>query len=308
MALQYEFPVISTGNLGTVIDTYGSTISTQPPTNVPSNPNGALNPIGAAYLMSPGAPELPTAVYYPSAAGSLNSNGWGAPNCPLRAVQFDHQRRLACLPGPVYWTDETYTTVTGTFSEGIPAGTGNLNSFAGIALLNIDLISRHKNRRATGHTHQRQLYLHRDQRICAGLLVPGSTAIGDSLAGVSGNFTLTRTASATARFRGACYRARQRSRAARADLWIDTDLLSKEQHYALTITGVPDCKAPLAISQALHGYQLQPGTADYPSGGYVIQGALNTSTTAIGNFHGEFAYGGWIIAANAVGAQYTPVF
>lgn len=77
---------------------------------------------------------------------------------------------------------------------------------------------------------------------------------------------------------------------------------------SLTITGVPDCKAPLAFSQALHGYQLQPGTADYPSGGYVIPGALNTSTTAIGNFHGEFAYGGWIIAANAVGAQYTPVF
>jgi hypothetical protein len=77
---------------------------------------------------------------------------------------------------------------------------------------------------------------------------------------------------------------------------------------SLTITGIPDCKAPLGPSQFLKGYQLQPGTADYPSGGYIIPGSLATGTSVTGGFEGEYAYGAWISAANAAGAQYGVSF
>lgn len=39
---------------------------------------------------------------------------------------------------------------------------------------------------------------------------------------------------------------------------------------ALTITGIPDCRALLGESNWLRGYQLAPGTSDYTTGGYVI--------------------------------------
>ena len=73
---------------------------------------------------------------------------------------------------------------------------------------------------------------------------------------------------------------------------------------SLTITGIPDCKAVLGPSQYLKGYQLQPGSADYPSGGYVIPGSLATGTSVTGSFAGEFAYGAWEIASNAAGSLY----
>lgn len=77
---------------------------------------------------------------------------------------------------------------------------------------------------------------------------------------------------------------------------------------SLTITGIPDCKAQLGISQYGEGYQLQPGTADYPSGGYVIPGSLSSSSNVIGSFRGEYAFGAWIMAANAAASQYAVEF
>lgn len=73
---------------------------------------------------------------------------------------------------------------------------------------------------------------------------------------------------------------------------------------SLTITGVPDCRANLGPSQELKAYQLQPGTADYPSGGYPIYGALATTPSITI----EFIYGAWIIGGNATGASYDPQF
>lgn len=75
---------------------------------------------------------------------------------------------------------------------------------------------------------------------------------------------------------------------------------------ALTITGIPDCKAPIGPSQFAKGVQLQPGTADYPSGGYVIPNSLGVGANAnvAGFFEGEFAYGAWIMASNAAAAPY----
>ena len=73
---------------------------------------------------------------------------------------------------------------------------------------------------------------------------------------------------------------------------------------SLTITPIADCKAVLGMSQYLRGYQLQPGSADYPSGGYVIPGSLATGTSVTGSFEGEFAYGAWETASNAAGSLY----
>lgn len=77
---------------------------------------------------------------------------------------------------------------------------------------------------------------------------------------------------------------------------------------SLTITGIPDCKAPLAMSQFLKGYQLQPGTADYPSGGYVIPGSNSTGSGVTGSFEGAYGYGAWIMAANLAASQYGVAF
>lgn len=199
MSLQYEFPVVSTGNLGTAIDTYGSTITTQPPTNIPSNPNGALNPIGASFLIAPGSGLLPVAQFYPSAAGSLNSNGWGAPII-VRYVRYNSTTNANWLayPAPVYWTDETYTTVTGTFSEGLPAATGNLNSLAGWALLNTTVYPGTKTGAQLATLVNGNFIFIVTKGFVPAAAVVASTAVGDAIVGASGNFTVTRTASGTA--------------------------------------------------------------------------------------------------------------
>lgn len=199
MALQYEFPVVSTGSLYTAIDTYASTISTQPPTNVPSNPNGALNPIGAAFLIAPGSSLVTPAQYYPSASGSLNSNGWGAPLI-VRYVRYNSTTNAAWLayPAPVYWTDETYTTVTGTFTEGNPASTGNLNSLAGWVLPNTTAYPGSKTGAQLATIANGNFVFIATKGFLPGAAVVASTAVGDAIVGASGNFTVTRTASGTA--------------------------------------------------------------------------------------------------------------
>jgi hypothetical protein len=197
MALQYEFPVVSTGSLYTAIDTYASTISTQPPTNTPSWPNGALNPIGAAFLIAPGSSLYSPAQYYPSASGSLNSNGWGAPLI-VRYVRYNSttNANLLAYPAPVYWTDETYTTVSGTFTEGNPAATGNLNSLAGWLLPNSTSLALTGAKSATALNGN--LCFIATKGFVPGAAVVGSTAIGDALVGAAGNFVVTRTASGSA--------------------------------------------------------------------------------------------------------------
>jgi hypothetical protein len=225
MALQYEYPVISTGNIGTVIDTYSNTITTQPPTNTPSWPNGALNPIGAAFLLPPNSLDLPVNINYPSASGSLNSNGWGAPLI-VRYVRYNSTTAANWLatPAPVYWTDETYTTVTGTFSEGLPAATGNLNSFAGYAWINTAIYPGSKTGAQLTTLINGNFIFIVTKGFLPGAYVPGSTAIGDSLAGVTGNFTLQRTASGTAPISRRMAIAQTAIASGAADVLVDTDL------------------------------------------------------------------------------------
>ena len=68
---------------------------------------------------------------------------------------------------------------------------------------------------------------------------------------------------------------------------------------ALTITGVPDCRAMLGPSQWLRTYQLSPGVSDYVAGGYPITAA---SVDMVDLF------GAWIIAQNAAAEHLYPVF
>lgn len=191
MALGTEFPVITTGNLYTAIDTYASTITTQPPVNSPSWPNGAQNPIGAAFLLAPGAFSGPTV------SQTYAANGWGAPLI-VRYVRYNSATAAAMLayPAPVYWTDETFTTVTGTFSEGNPASTGNLNSLAGWLLPNFTALG--KTGAASTTALNGNFCFIATKGFLPAAAVCASTAVGDAIIGASGNFTVTRTASGSA--------------------------------------------------------------------------------------------------------------
>jgi hypothetical protein len=215
MALGTEFPIITTGNLYTAIDTYASTITTQPPVNSPSWPNGAQNPIGAAYLLSPGASEGPTMLY--------GGNGYGAPLI-VRYVRYNSTTAAAMLayPAPVYWTDETYTTVTGTFSEGNPAATGNLNSLAGWLLPNFTALSK-TGAAATTALNGNFCFI-ATKGFLPAAAVGASTAVGDALIGASGNFIVTRTASGSAPLCSKLALALSAVTAnVTADIWINCD-------------------------------------------------------------------------------------
>lgn len=220
--LAAEFPNISTGNLYTAIDTYTNTISTQPPTNTPSWPNGAQNPPGAFYLLSQGAPEGP-ATAYPSASGSLSSKGYGAP-LVVRYVRYNStgNPNLLAYPAPVYWVDETFTTVSGVFSEGNPAGTGNLNSLAGLLLPNYTSLN--ETAAAAATTLNGNWCWIVTKGFVPSVYVPSGTGVGDALTGTSGNFTLTRTGSGAAPISLRCFIAQTAIAAGVADVLVNTEI------------------------------------------------------------------------------------
>lgn len=215
MALGTEFPVITTGNLYTAIDTYASTITTQPPVNTPSNPNGAQNPIGSAYLLTKGAPEGPSELY--------GANGWGAPLI-VRYVRYNSTANpnLLAYPAPVYWVDETFTTVSGVFSEGNPAGTGNLNSFAGILLPNYTSLGLTAANAAAALNGN--FCFIATKGFVPSCYVPSGTAIGNALVGTSGNFTLVGVASGTAPISRFLATALTAISSGVADLLVNTDV------------------------------------------------------------------------------------
>ena len=68
---------------------------------------------------------------------------------------------------------------------------------------------------------------------------------------------------------------------------------------ALTITGVPDCRANLGPSQSDRAYQLQPALSDYVTSGYPI----NATQVDLYNL-----YGAWVIAENAAATAYDACF
>lgn len=190
MSAGLDFAVINTGNPYTNIDTYIASPSSTTQTiasMAQPYPNGAYALPGQAYL----APVVP---------GQLSSaKGQGAP-LVLRYVRYNSTANPAALAGPaaVYWTDETFTTVSGVFSEGNPAATGNLNSLAGLLLVNTTAYPGSLTGAQLATTLNGNYVWIAVSGFVPGVQVPASTAIGDSLTGTSGNFLLARTASGTA--------------------------------------------------------------------------------------------------------------
>jgi len=68
---------------------------------------------------------------------------------------------------------------------------------------------------------------------------------------------------------------------------------------ALTLQGYPDFRAALGFANFERGFQITPGTSDYPTSGYPI----TANQLSLGNL-----YGARVLAGNAAAALYTPKF
>lgn len=216
MSAGLDFAPINTGNPYTNIDPYiASASSTQQviQSNQPPYPNGAYATLGQPYL----APVNPALL-------STAANGQGAP-LVLRYVRYNSTANPNVLAGPaaVYWTDETFTTVSGVFSEGNPAATGNLNSLAGVLLINTTNYPGSLTGAQLATALNGNFVWIATSGFVKGVQVPASTAIGDSLTGVSGNFLLFRTASGTAPISKRILQALTAVASNVADCLVDTD-------------------------------------------------------------------------------------
>ena len=123
MALMNEYPVISS-NLKVGYGVYG----TADPYNAALPNNGALNPPGSVFF-------IPA----PSQSGlNLSSASGYAAGLWVKYVLYKSTANPAVVtgPAPVYYTDETFTTVSGVYTEGLVSGTGSSISAAGWLLPN----------------------------------------------------------------------------------------------------------------------------------------------------------------------------
>jgi hypothetical protein len=129
--LANEMPVIgpnALSNVFGVVDTYSTTASYN------GQLNGALNPLGSLWT-------IPS----PSQGGNLTlatATGYGA-WLTVKYVRYNSTANPAIPAGPaiVYYTDETFTTVSGVFTEGNIAGTGSSASIAGLLLPNTGTVT-----------------------------------------------------------------------------------------------------------------------------------------------------------------------
>ena len=114
-----EYAVISTGNIYTAIDTYDTTKPN----------NGALSPLGAQF-------QFPVGTQLSASKGTAyNSTGIGLGKPPIITyVQYKSASKPAIIayPGLVYWVDDSFTTVTGVYSESF----AGINGVAGYMMVN----------------------------------------------------------------------------------------------------------------------------------------------------------------------------
>lgn len=190
MSLMMEFPDI-TSNLKAGFGIFG----TADPFNAALQNNGAKNPVGSLYFQpsaSMGGLVLPSVTGFASGL-------W------CKYVLYKSTANPAMVGGPavVYYTDETYNQVSGVFTEGHPAATGNLNSIAGWLLPNTGAVAGVGVGAAVSAAILNNGGL--GSYVWIGLLgfipscsVVAATAIGDALVGAAGNFTTARVASGTA--------------------------------------------------------------------------------------------------------------
>lgn len=184
MSLMNEYPLI-TANLKIGNGVY----ATADPYNTLLQNNGAMNPPGSV-----------SCLVSPSQAGTAlqTSTGYGS-YLWVKYVRYLSTANPATVggPAPVYYTDETFTTVTGVASEGL-----GVNFIAGYMLPNTST-------GATGagagftNTVLNNSALGSYVFVALAGFVPGvisvaSTAVGDAQIGASGNFTVARVAANTA--------------------------------------------------------------------------------------------------------------
>jgi hypothetical protein len=115
-----EYPVIFSGSIYTTLDVSNTNSGLTAPAN-----NGALNLLGAEYTL-PLNPAL--------AIGTAPYKGLGAP-LRIKYVQYlsTAASSFIAAPGVVYWTDTSFTIVTGLASEAL---NGSINAVAGYIALN----------------------------------------------------------------------------------------------------------------------------------------------------------------------------
>jgi hypothetical protein len=163
-----DYPVFSGTSAYNSIDTYVSTL-----------PNGGG-------LVQPGI-----AAKMPITPALANVKGQGAP-LVLRYVRYNSTANpaIGAAPGPVYWTDETLTTVSGVSTESV----GGVNMISGCLLINTT--------NYPGSLTGAQLATALNGNYCwiavsgyvAGVTCPNSVVAGDTLIGAATNFTLARIA------------------------------------------------------------------------------------------------------------------
>lgn len=212
MSAGLDFAVVSTGNVYTAIDTYTATSSTSQTiaNTYGPYPNGAMNLPGQAYL----TPLVP---------GQLSSaKGQGAP-LVVRYVRYNSTANpnLLASPGVVYWTDETFTTVSGVFTEGNPSATGNLNSLAGLLLVSSTSLGL-TGAQAAAALNGNWCFI-ATSGFVPGASVVALTATGDALVGAAGNFVNARVASGTAPTSKRILQALTAIAGGVADVLVDTD-------------------------------------------------------------------------------------
>lgn len=172
MSLGIDYPVTSTGNVYTSIDPYNAALLN----------NGASVNLGTIYA----APLNPAKV-------GAALNGSGLQNF-FKYVRYNPTVSQAILsgPAPVYWKDETFTTVTGLYTEAVFQGA---NAFAGWLAYNTTTLSTATAAQINGNFCF----------IITGGFIPGAisvaaTAAGDALfaAATGAAFLVGRTAAGTA--------------------------------------------------------------------------------------------------------------
>jgi hypothetical protein len=159
---------ITTGNFRTALDPFVAGFA-----GYPNNP-GERNPLGAAYYDSTGSA----------------SNPWGVPG-KYRYVRYNSTVNPTPIatPAPVYWTDATFTTVSGVESEGLYGP----SSVAGLMMPNTTSLPSLTATTLNGN------FLW----ICVGGYVSGVTVAGAAagstiISAASGNFALLQLAVGTA--------------------------------------------------------------------------------------------------------------